>query len=32
MIQLVADPNRPSPYQGGLTGAVGANSSVTVLG
>jgi len=31
MIQLVADPNRPSPYQGGWTGATATNSAVTVL-
>ncbi|WP_203919841.1 glycosyl hydrolase family 28-related protein [Rugosimonospora africana] len=32
MAQLVSDPNRPSPYQGGVNGTVGAHSSVTVLG
>jgi hypothetical protein len=32
LAQLVSDPNRPSPYQGGVNGSVGSHSIVTVLG
>ena len=29
--RLIGDPNRPTPYQGGVYGTVGAHSQVTVL-
>ncbi|HEY2672648.1 MAG TPA: glycosyl hydrolase family 28-related protein [Rugosimonospora sp.] len=32
MVQLVSDPNRPSPFQGGVSGTIGGHSSITVLG
>jgi hypothetical protein len=32
LAQVVADPNRPAPFQGGVSGTIGAHSSITVLG